>query len=79
MGCDARGYTPLNQRAKMDQKKIEYAVTQVCDQGCTYVRLLIQKLETDVVIAETAALSQDERRAVLAELKSIMAIYGSRQ
>ena len=63
----------------MDQKKIEHAVTQACDQGCTYVHLLIQKLETGAVIPETAALSKAECRAVLAELKSIMAIYDSRQ
>lgn len=63
----------------MDQKKIEYAVTQICDQGCTHTRLLIQKLETGVAVQETIELNKGERRAVLAELKSIMAIYGSRK
>lgn len=63
----------------MNPQEIELAVTQVCEQGCTYVRLLIQQLETGAVIAETAALSPAERQAVLAELKSIMAVYDLRK
>jgi len=63
----------------MNQQKIERAVTLICDQGCTRIRVLIQLLETGVAIQETTELNEAERQAVLAELKSIMAIYDLRK
>ncbi|MDP1681154.1 MAG: hypothetical protein Q8L39_05200 [Burkholderiales bacterium] len=63
----------------MSQLKIEHAVTLICDQGCVRIRVLIQTLETGSAIQETTELNEAERQAVLAELKSIMAIYDLRK
>ncbi|MEK6663872.1 MAG: hypothetical protein AABY73_08400 [Pseudomonadota bacterium] len=63
----------------MNPKKIEQAVTLICDQGCVRIRALIQHLETGAAIQETIELNETERQAVLAELKSIMTIYDLRK
>jgi hypothetical protein len=63
----------------MNQQKIEQAVTLICDQGCVRIRVLIQLLDTGEAIQETIELNEAERQAVLAELKSIMAIYDLRK
>lgn len=79
MGGGARRHAPLNRPEKMNLKKIDQAVTLICDQGCTRIRVLIQHLETGAIIQETIELDETERQAVLAELKSIMAIYDLRK
>lgn len=63
----------------MNPQKIERAVTLICDQGCARIRVLIQLLETGAAIQETTELDETERQAVLAELKSIMAVYDLRK
>ncbi|MBI5752395.1 MAG: hypothetical protein HZA59_09665 [Hydrogenophilales bacterium] len=63
----------------MNPQKIEQAVTLICDQGCVRIRMLIQLLETGAAIQETTELDEAERQAVLAELKSIMAVYDLRK
>lgn len=63
----------------MDPRKIEHAVNLICDQGCIRIRVLIQLLETGAAISETQELSPAENRAVLQEIKSIMAIYDLRK
>lgn len=63
----------------MNQQKIENVVSLVCDQGCRRIRALIPVLETGVAIEETRELDVAESQAVLAELKSIMAIYDLRK
>lgn len=63
----------------MSPQKIERAVTLICDQGCVRIRVLIQLLETGAAIQETTELDETERQAVLAELKSIMAVYDLRK
>lgn len=63
----------------MNPNKIEQAVTLICDQGCARIRVLIQHLETGAIIQETIELDETERQTVLAELKSIMAIYDLRK
>lgn len=63
----------------MNPQKIEHTIHLICDQGCVRIRALIQILETGVAIQETTELNEAERQAVLAELKSIMAIYDLRK
>ena len=66
----------------MNAQKIQDVLTQICDLGCARIRLLIEALEseeTGAALRETKTLNSAERQAVLAELKSIMAIYDLRK
>jgi len=53
-------------------------VEALCHKGCRQVWCDIQALERDAALPETQGLSTAERAAVLAELKSVMAVYGDR-
>ena len=55
---------------------IESRVESVCQLGCRKVRQSIATLEQGGDIPETGDLSPNERGRLLAELKSIMAVYG---
>jgi hypothetical protein len=59
----------------LDQRRIECCVETLCHKGCKAVWADIVALEDGRVPAETRSLSTAERRAVLAELKAIMAVY----
>lgn len=59
----------------MDPSKIEHCVEIISQKGCTEVLGTIEALEQGQPVVETSALSADERLAVLAELKSVMAVY----
>ncbi len=62
----------------MNQDKINQCVEALCALGCRTVSSIIRELEYGAPLAQTAHLDADERQAVLAELKSIMAVYGER-
>lgn len=47
--------------------------------GCAAIWRIIDDLEQGKEVEETASLSEEERAAVLAELKSIMAVYQGRK
>ncbi len=51
---------------------------RICANGCQAVRVCIRQLEQGETPARTAALSAEERRLLLIELKSIMAVYDAR-
>jgi hypothetical protein len=55
---------------------IESRVESLCERGCRQVRLSIATLEQGGDIPETGDLTPDARGRLLAELKSIMAVYG---
>jgi hypothetical protein len=55
---------------------LEVRVEVICERGCRLVREAIDTLEQGQELPETADLSAAERAWVLAELKSIMAVYG---
>lgn len=59
----------------MDPSKIDHCVETISQRGCTEVWEIIGMLEQNRSISEADALTQEERLAVLAELKSIMAVY----
>lgn len=61
-----------------DFRKVSAAVESICALGCKTVNGLILRLEAGLPVRETAHLNGCERREVLAELKSIMAVYGDR-
>jgi len=60
----------------MRRDKIEECVETLCNKGCRSVRKDIAALEHGQVLPEMWQLDPDERRAVLRELQSVMAVYG---
>lgn len=56
-------------------KLIEQTVEEVCRQGCTHVRQVIVELESSNRTLLMDLPNEDDRQRVLAELKSIMAVY----
>jgi len=61
--------------AAMTQPPVEQCIEVLCLKGCREVLHLIGEMEQGRIPAETAHLSEAERRAVLGELKAIMAVY----
>jgi hypothetical protein len=61
----------------MHRTQIDDCIEMLCRKGCKAVRDDILALEQGRPLAETEGLSGEERRRVLAELKSIMAVYGN--
>ncbi|MEO1767015.1 hypothetical protein [Thiobacter aerophilum] len=62
----------------MDNQRVEQVVTHICELGCTRVREIMGALAAQEAVPETAELGAEERAAVLAELRSIMAVYDAR-
>jgi len=62
----------------MDEKPLETCIESICERGCREVRRVIERLERDGDVAETASLSAAERAFVLNELKAIMSVYDAR-
>lgn len=58
--------------------KVQQCVEALCLNGCEAVRATIDALERDLPVAQTEAMEEHERTAVLAELKAIMAVYDQR-
>lgn len=59
----------------MNRERVEYCVERLCDKGCKSVWMDIQRLESGETLPETAILDEQERLAVISELKSVMAVY----
>lgn len=60
----------------MKSSLVESCVEQLCRKGCRAVWQDIALLEEGGRLPETRRLSAEENRAVLAELKAIMSVYG---
>jgi len=60
------------------QPLLEVRVETICERGCRQVWDAIDALEQGRELPETADLSRSERAWVLAELKTVMAVYGAR-
>ncbi|MCG6897268.1 MAG: hypothetical protein LJE61_09545 [Thiocapsa sp.] len=56
--------------------RIEARIEALCQKGCAQVRRDIAALESGSQLPETRDLSAEERRALLSELKAVMAVYG---
>ena len=65
----ARGYTILNHRL------VEQCVENLCHKGCRAVWGDIAALDAGQLLPEAEGLSAREIRAVVRELKAIMAVY----
>jgi hypothetical protein len=59
----------------VDKRRIESCVESLCHKGCKAVWGDIEALERGAELPETRSLTHRERAMVLAELKSIMAVY----
>jgi hypothetical protein len=60
---------------KMDQSKIAHCIEVLCQRGCKQVSLVIIALERGETMPEVQELNENERQAVMNELKSIMSVY----
>jgi hypothetical protein len=56
-------------------KKIEFCLEKICQQGCCCVYKVIKKLETGQIIDEIREFDLPEREKILLELKQIMTCY----
>jgi hypothetical protein len=61
----------------MDTRKVNQCVEALCLNGCEIVNATIAALEQDLPVTQIQDLDNEERQAVLRELKSIMAVYDS--
>jgi hypothetical protein len=59
----------------MDASHVDQVVELYCRRGCRTVYRVIVALEHGEGLADGPELSEEETRAVLAELKAIMAVY----
>lgn len=58
-----------------DDKKVDILLESLCGEGCKAVRGVIDNLESGEALPQTNGLSDQELDTLLAELKSIMAVY----
>jgi len=54
---------------------LQSVVETLCETGCQKVSDVIEILEKGADVQKTAALSEQERKQVLHELKNIMSVY----
>lgn len=59
----------------MEPTRTARCIEILCQKGCKEVSLVILALERGEPMEELRDLNESERQAVLAELKSIMAVY----
>lgn len=59
----------------MDHRLVEQCVEKLCRKGCRAVWADIDALEAGKALPEVRGLSATEVRAVVGELKSVMAVY----
>ena len=58
-----------------DYLNCSQCVEKICEQGCTTVRNIIQRIEDKQPVDELLHLNEKEQAHVLQELKSIMSVY----
>ena len=59
----------------LDHRLVEQCVENLCRKGCRAVWSDIEALEAGAPLPEVKGLSNPEVRAVIHELKSVMAVY----
>ncbi|MGB5736775.1 MAG: hypothetical protein WBM40_20280 [Thiohalocapsa sp.] len=64
--------------AALQKPLLEARLEAICEKGCRYVWDDIATLERGEELPETRDLDKRERSWLLAELKTVMAVYGSR-
>lgn len=66
---------PVLRDGQPNQQKIDLLLESLCGEGCKAVWGIIENLETGAALPQTDGLSDAELDALLAELKSVMAVY----
>jgi hypothetical protein len=66
---------PVLHDGQSNQQKIDLVLESLCGEGCKAVWGVIENLESGDVLPQTDGLSERELDMLLAELKSIMAVY----
>ncbi len=64
--------------ASSNHERVDSSVENLCNQGCAEVYRTIQRLEKRQPVDALEHLTLFERKQVLAELKSVMAVYDAR-
>jgi hypothetical protein len=64
--------------SELQDPLLEVRLETICERGCRQVWDAIDILEQDGDLPETQDLTPAERARLLAELKSVMAVYGQR-
>ncbi len=59
----------------MLEPKLQSIVEQLCSEGCQQVNVYIQEIEAQRIPDLMIELSAQQQQMILAELKSIMAVY----
>ncbi|WP_457676289.1 hypothetical protein [Thiolapillus sp.] len=59
----------------MNDKSVDQAVEALCHKGCKALWTEIERMESGEILPELRSLDETQRRQVLAEIKSIMAVY----
>jgi len=59
----------------MNDKSVDQAVEALCLKGCKALWTEIERMEGGEILPELRSLDETQRRQVLAEIKSIMAVY----
>lgn len=67
----------LPTQPEIDTRRVDTCVEAICHLGCRTVRAIITLLEQQQAVPELAELNAQERRMVLGELRTIMAVYGT--
>lgn len=79
LGSSIAGWGPCGRGGAMAHSiKVQQCVEALCQNGCGVVRATIRALEQGLTVAQTDAMAEHERAAVLQELKAIMAVYDAR-
>lgn len=58
--------------------QVDACVARICNLGCAMVYRTIERIEAGEEVAEVATVDDATRRAVLDELKAVMAVYDAR-
>ena len=66
---------PFDRSEMLDAERVSRTIDTLCAQGCNAVRDIIAALESGAAPGIIAELNDEERQAVLRELKTIMAVY----
>ena len=68
-------YSDISGRQALNHRLVEKSVEKLCHKGCRAVWSDIDALEAGKTLPEVEGLSKVEVYAVIAELKSVMAVY----
>ncbi len=66
---------PFDRSEMLDAERVNRFIETLCARGCNAVRDTITALESGAAPGITGELNDEEREAVLRELKAIMAVY----